>query len=272
MNLLSIDVGIKNLALCLFIKDIDTNHFRVAKWDVLNIAEHNEPILCQVAECGKPAKFTKQDACFCAKHAKKQSYQIPTLEQKMSFVNKQKISDLHKLADKYGITYDVKLKKVELVQRIHTHFQTYFFDTIEHVKAVDVDLYHLGVNMTRKLDTFFGGITDRLDYVLIENQIGPLAIRMKTLQGMLVQYFVMSTIVVKHVEFISASNKLKDCDAKDKENYSDRKKLGVTRCTNVLTQDVRFNEHQAFFSSHKKKDDLADAFLQGLWFINHHKL
>ncbi|MFY7731194.1 MAG: hypothetical protein ACOVRN_16875 [Flavobacterium sp.] len=272
MNLLSIDVGIKNLALCLFVKDPDADHVRVAKWDVLNIAEHDAPLLCQVAECGKPAKFTKLDTCFCVKHAKKQSYQIPTLEQKTAFVAKQKLAVLHEIADKYGIVYDSKSKKVDLVQRIHAHFQTIYFDAIQPVKAGEVDLYHLGVNMQHKLDAFFGGMVDRLDYVIIENQIGPLAIRMKTLQGMLVQYFVMSPIDVAHVEFISASNKLKDCDAKDKEKYSDRKKLGVSRCSGILTQDYRFSEHQAFFSGHKKKDDLADAFLQGLWYINHHTL
>ena len=111
----------------------------------------------------------------------------------------------------------------------------------------------------------------KIDYVIIENQIGPLAIRMKTLQGMIVQYFIMSNLDVQHIEFISASNKLKDCDTKDKEKYIDRKKLGIAKCLGVISSDFRFNEHLNYFNEHKKKDDLSDAFLQGLWFINNKK-
>jgi hypothetical protein len=104
--------------------------------------------------------------------------------------------------------------------------------------------------------------------VIIENQIGPLAIRMKTIQGMLVQYFVMCPVEVKHVEFISASNKLKDCDIKDKSKYSDRKKLGIAKCLETISTNSNFSSNLDYFNAHKKKDDLADSFLQGLWFLS----
>ena len=77
----------------------------------------------------------------------------------------------------------------------------------------------------------------------------------------------MSGIKINKIEFISASNKLKDCDSKDKTNYSDRKKLGIAKCLEIITSDFKFNEHLNYFQSHKKKDDLSDSFLQGLWFI-----
>ena len=95
---------------------------------------------------------------------------------------------------------------------------------------------------------------------------------MKTIQGMIVQYFIMSNLNVDYIEFISASNKLKDCDIKSKEKYSDRKKLGIEKCLEILNSDFRFNEHISYFNSHKKKDDLSDSFLQGLWFLNNKKL
>jgi hypothetical protein len=91
---------------------------------------------------------------------------------------------------------------------------------------------------------------------------------MKTIQGMIVQYFIMSNLNVSNIEFISAANKLKDCDAKDKEKYSDRKKLGIAKCLGILTDDFRFHEHLGYFNSHKKKDDLSDAFLQGMWYYS----
>jgi hypothetical protein len=82
----------------------------------------------------------------------------------------------------------------------------------------------------------------------------------------------MSNLKVDHIEFISASNKLKDCPIKDKKNYSDRKKLGISKCLEMITTDFRFNEQLDYFHQHKKKDDLSDSFLQGIWFINNKKI
>jgi hypothetical protein len=281
MKILSIDVGIKNLAFCLFDKSPSAQHFKVSKWDVVNLSEE-ESLKCGFIEptvslleknilCNKPAKFKKDNQCFCLKHSKKQQYHIPTSEQKPSFINKQKIAKLYEIADSYNIKYDPKIKKNDLAILINEHIYKAYFETIESKKANDVDLFNIGVNLKNKFNDLFED-EGKIDYVIIENQIGPLAIRMKTIQGMIVQYFIMSNLNVEHIEFISASNKLKDCDVKDKEKYSDRKKLGIAKCLGVLTIDFRFNEHTSYFNSHKKKDDLSDSFLQGLWFINNKKL
>jgi hypothetical protein len=281
MKILSIDVGIKNLAFCLFDKSPTAEQFKVTKWDVVNLSEE-ECLKCGFVEpkvsllekniiCNKPAKFKKDGQCFCVKHSKKQQHHIPTSEQKPSFINKQKIAKLYEIADSYNIKYDPKIKKNDLAILINEHIYKAYFETIESKKANEVDLFNIGVNIKNKFNDLFKD-EGKIDYVIIENQIGPLAIRMKTIQGMIVQYFIMSNLNVEHIEFISASNKLKDCDVKDKEKYSDRKKLGIAKCLGVLTSDFRFNEHMAYFNSHKKKDDLSDSFLQGLWFINNKKL
>ncbi len=274
MKILSIDVGIKNLAFCLFDKSPTAEQFKISKWDVVNLSE-DECLKCSFVEknglCNKPAKFKKDDLCYCVKHSKKQQYQIPTSEHKPSFINKQKLSKLYEIADSYNIKYDPKIKKTDLAILINEHIYKTYFETIESKKANEVDLFNIGINIKNKFNDLFKD-EGKIDYVIIENQIGPLAIRMKTIQGMIVQYFIMSNLNVEHIEFISASNKLKDCDVKDKEKYSDRKKLGIAKCLGVLTLDFRFNEHMAYFNSHKKKDDLSDSFLQGLWFINNKKL
>jgi Zn ribbon nucleic-acid-binding protein len=274
MKILSIDVGIKNLAFCLFEKSPTSEHFKISKWDVVNISEE-ECLKCGFVDknilCNKPAKYKKDDTCFCLKHSKKQQYQLPTSEQKPAFINKQKIANLYEIADSYGIKYEPKVKKIDLANLINDHIYKTYFETIVSKNANDVDLFNIGVNIKNKFNNLFKD-DGKIDYVIIENQIGPLAIRMKTIQGMIVQYFIMSGLNVEHIEFISASNKLKDCDVKDKEKYSDRKKLGIAKCLGILIQDFRFNEHTAYFNSHKKKDDLSDSFLQGMWFINNKKL
>jgi len=274
MKILSIDVGIKNLAFCLFDKSSTEDQFKIIKWDVVNLSEE-QCFTCGFVEknvtCNKPAKFTKEDKCYCLKHAKKQPYSIPTSEQKPSVIHKHKIAKLYEIATSYGITYDPKIKKTELTNAINEHIFKTYFQQIESKKAKEVDLFDIGLHLKNKFNNLFKD-EENIDYVIIENQIGPLAIRMKTIQGMIVQYFIMSHIKVKHIEFISASNKLKDCDATEKEKYSDRKKLGIAKCLGILTTDNRFTEHIPYFNGHKKKDDLSDSCLQGLWFINHKKL
>ena len=275
MKILSIDVGIKNLAFCLFDKSPTAQHFKVTKWDIIDISEQENTVLCGFVEkneiCNKPAKFKKDDKCYCLKHSKKQQIQIPTSEQKSAFINKQKIQKLYEIAESHNIKYQPKIKKADLIHLINEHINLKYFQTIESKKAADVDLFNIGLNIKTKFNKLFENEA-KIDYVIIENQIGPLAIRMKTIQGMIVQYFIMSNLNVQHVEFISASNKLKDCDLKDKSKYSDRKKLGIAKCLELITTDFRFSEHVDYFNKHKKKDDLSDSFLQGMWFINNKKI
>ena len=274
MKILSIDVGIKNLAFCLFSKSHTGESFNIKKWDIIDISERENAILCGFVEknviCNKPAKFKKDTKCYCLKHSKKQQIQIPTSEQKPSFINKQKIQKLYEIAQSYNIKYEPKIKKADLIKLINEDINKKYFETIESKKAADVDLFSIGLNIKTKFNKLFEN-EEKIDYVIIENQIGPLAIRMKTIQGMILQYFIMSNLNVDSIQFISASNKLKDCDIKDKGSYSDRKKLGIAKCLEIITKDFTFSEHVDYFNKHKKKDDLSDSFLQGIWFINSFK-
>ena len=275
MRVLSIDVGIKNLAFCLFDKSPSLEHFKITKWDIIDISEKEDNIKCGFLEkniiCNKPAKFKKDNNCYCLKHSKKQQLQIPTSEQKPSFINKQKISKLYEIADSHNIKYESKVKKADLVEIINNYIGNHYLETIESKKAVDVDLFNIGINIKTKFNKLFES-EEKIDYVIIENQISPIATRMKTIQGMIVQYFIMSNVKVDHIEFISASNKLKDCSINDKKTYSDRKKLGISKCLEMISTDFRFNEKLDYFQQHKKKDDLSDSFLQGIWFINNKKI
>jgi hypothetical protein len=284
MKILSIDVGIKNLAFCLFEKPKDSLYFRITKWDVANICQQEVYHCCsqdKTGNCKKPAKFKKNNNYYCLKHAKKQEYQFPTSECKPAFIAKQKIQDLHNIAEKYSISYEKPIKKNDLIILINEYISNHFFQPVETKNASKVDLIDIGFNLKYKFNELFSK-EEVIDYVIIENQISPIANRMKTIQGMIVQYFIMSDVLVKNVEFISAINKLKDFnkekedksenkniakDTKVKTKYSERKKMGITKCLEIVTNDHRFHEHLKHFQEHKKKDDLADSFLQGLWFI-----
>ena len=270
MKILSIDVGIKNLAFCLFDKALIDNAFKITKWDIIDISEQEDNLICSFIDknvlCNKPAKFKKDNECYCLKHSKKQQFKIPLLEQKSAFINKQKIQKLYEIASIYNIKHEPKIKKTELTSLINNYIIANYLQPIESKKASDVNLFNIGKNIKTKFNKLFEN-EDKIDYVIIENQISPIATRMKTIQGMIVQYFVMSNLSVDYIEFISAANKLKECDAKDKSKYSDRKKLGIAKCLELITKEEKFSEHIEYFNQHKKKDDLSDSFLQGIWFI-----
>jgi hypothetical protein len=279
-RILSIDVGIKNLAFCLFEKPHESSHFNIAKWDIINLSQEDEIQKCKCTEkngiiCNKPAKYTLNDTYFCLKHSKKQDYQIPTCELRPSFINKQKIQKLIDIADKYNIHYEKPIKKNDLLFKINEYISNKCFKEITSTNASQIDLITIGKNIKNKFNKIFP-IEDKIDYVLIENQISPIANRMKTIQGMIAQYFIMNN-TTEHIEFVSSINKLKEYKTEDKNNanssdYKSRKKQGITKCLEILTTDHRFNNQLSYFNVHKKKDDLSDSFLQGLWFINKQNL
>jgi len=273
MKILSLDIGIKNLAFCLFEKTSEDSYFKIKSWDVVNLTEENEIPLCQFIEknvqCTKPAKYKTDKECFCVKHSKKQNFHIPTSELKTSFVNKQKIQTLIELANKYGIPYEKPTKKNDLVYIINEYIEKTCFTPIVSKKSSKVDLVTIGKNIKTKFNKAFLEETT-IDYVLIENQISPIANRMKTIQGMIAQYFIMND-TANHIEFVSASNKLKDCFVKEKTTYTMRKKMSIQKCLEIMETNCHFTDKSKFFVSHQKKDDLADCFLQGLWFIKEKK-
>jgi len=97
--------------------------------------------------------------------------------------------------------------------------------------------------------------TMHFDEVIIENQIGPSAIRMKNIQGMITMYFIQKG---SEVFYWSSGNKLRFFKSK-KTTYKERKKLGILITESIIKE---FYPEHIYFSKHKKKDDLADCFLQ----------
>jgi hypothetical protein len=294
MKLLSIDVGIKNLAYCLFEKDEESDYYKIIKWDIVNISEKKESKCLEIENkkvCDKQAKFIKDGKCYCTKHSKQTKYIQPTQELTQN-LNKLKITELLDLSKKYGIYHNIKIKKNELIQVINQFVEDNCFELVDNVNAFKINLVTIGKNINIKFNQIFENHI--IDIVIIENQLSPIAKRMKTIQGMISQYFIMKNDNID-IDFINSSNKLKvnmdgtnnintlnnknkllestlsfvEEDIKDdKKKYSDRKKEGIKKCLELITMDYKYNDWTTFFNNHKKKDDLSDCFLQGIWYIN----
>jgi hypothetical protein len=270
MKILSIDVGIKNLAFCLFEKPEGDNEYKIAKWDVINLSQDLEMKCCEIEKtvfCNKPAKFSKNGKCYCLKHCKKQPFQVPTSDLKPAYINKQKIKNLYELAEKYNIKYEDPIKKNDLAALLNNYVFEKCFEPINATNASKVDLITIGRNIKVKLDIILSEHINTLTHVVIENQISPIANRMKTIQGMIAQYFIMRNGSAQ-IDFVSSSNKLKAEKQEEKGSYGERKKLGVKKCLDIVANNSNYNSWEEFFKSHTKKDDLADSFLQGIWFIS----
>jgi len=289
MKILSIDVGIRNLSFCLFTMDNkDKNTLSVLKWDNIDLTEKSSNRCIFVGEkktegvCDKPAKFVKDGKCYCLKHSKKINFLQPAADLAPPFLNKQKIQNLIEIAHKYKIKYEVQSKKTDLIAKINEFALNNCFSKIDKVNASKIDLVTIGRNIEHKFGEILGEHLPTIGTIIIENQIGPIANKMKTIQGMLAQYFIMKNNDII-IDFISATNKLKDFmpsntkpntvsdqDVKpEKLDYKQRKKLGIQTCSNFVDNDGRFTSWAVFLHKHQKKDDLSDCFLQGMWYIKH---
>ena len=83
-----------------------------------------------------------------------------------------------------------------------------------------ISLIKLGVKVKEKYDKIFKDYT--IDKIVIENQISPIAGRMKALQAMITQYFIDCGITDIH--YISSANKLKDYDDQEIKHIINVKK------------------------------------------------
>jgi hypothetical protein len=262
MKWISIDVGIKHLAFCLLEQRADET-LHLLHWDVFNLTQAND-VLCHIKDpktgnpCGQPAKFRKNQECFCLKHSKKSPFHIAGKELSTASLHKQKLAGLQALAAKYKLDVTPSMKKAELLSLLKEYVYNVCLDPIEVVNASSLDLVTIGRNIVARWDTV---PTSDVNVILIENQISPIANRMKTVQGMVAQYFIMKNPQIQ-IAFVNAGNKLKGTSP---TTYSERKKEGILQ-TRAFLEEQGWDTWKAVFEKSKKKDDLADCLLQGLWY------
>jgi hypothetical protein len=363
MRIISFDVGMKNLAYCIFsISDTIAftgasaseliHHIKIERWDVIDLRfepnlSESTPIEAQPPPpkrlCMNDNKLAKwiyvaphsmsglmvpvTPIMYCAKCAEKSKYKTPSreilpIQRKPELLGKKKLGELMDIkaiiittpspdSSISHQTQNLKLRKSDIIEEIKTaiardymepfdeHRYTSYISGIEpittnkpkkvnYMYAHDLDLITYGRNMMKHLDIILSDCNGPIDMMIIENQISTLASRMKTLQGMITQYFIMKQ--VPQIEFISASCKLKlfmntpishqdSAPEKDDEEmsidastYADRKKSGIAVCRSLgeisRKHNSEFVKWIPVFEKHKKKDDLADCFLQGLWRVH----
>jgi len=272
MKILSWDVGVRNLAYCILEKEetpSDDISVKILDWNVIDLvgeAPDTFPTCQGILKTGKPctkkSKVTSEDGYYCMTHKpKNQGYQ-PLLAKKVC-----------------SLEVGKKIKK-PCARKIFYQGEDKKYYCKNHGKSIsglniikkDLSYYELCKMIIQRLENI-PGLFD-VDEVVIENQPTLKNPKMKTIQVMLFSIFVMRDVGgrIKNVGYISATNKLKEAYQKVDTSQLDmpenkkaaRKKLGI-----IYTQELLANQPEMIevLKQHTKKDDLCDAYLQGLYYI-----
>ena len=279
MKILSFDVGIKNLAYCLFsINSCNDNLLKIIKWDVIN--------LCESTSSSSSSSLNKNKIKYTCSMCKKNAYYYLNLNTESESDDASSINipesvmycKKHAIETKLVVDDGKKSKPKQSKSKQKHHYLSLIIPSKpKQQNACDIDMIVLGRNLKTKFDLIFNEYASlenelSIDAVVIENQIGPLAGRMKMKQGMIAQYFIMKN--VEKIEFISATNKLKLFkNIKNNENqinensYKLRKQQGQYICNSLISFYPSLQSWSQEFDKHFKKDDLADCFLQGYYYM-----
>jgi hypothetical protein len=290
LRVLSIDVGMKNLAYCLFEFAPDVGEIKtpeqvmqrasIVAWDTVNLCDDGTAApaapVCSAVGCKFAAKFAHSGTHYCTRHANASGYKMPLLPSIASakILKKMTLEQLNEFSGEYlsvSIPEKCEKSKLKLLQHLHDSIAAEYLVGVslkpKVISAASLDLITIGRNMHRRFDAL-PHLAAGVDVVIIENQLSTLATRMKTLQGMITQYFIMRG--VPDIRFISATNKLKlfskEEGKDDKSDYADRKKRSMEITRALIAEHAP--EHIGLYDKHKKKDDLADCFLQGVWWLS----
>lgn len=298
--ILSFDVGIIHLSYCLlskkeFIKLDGTKYldWYIIDWNNINLSKREN----EKCDCGLNASLIQtidnKTLYYCKVHAKKINTEIKPFDicfKSCEKINKccyiinsksdnkicNKNANYSKLNNYYCGVHAKQIYKIEnKLQQLKVFktksSKTFNFDNIKYDLIMELENRYNLLNA---------------DYVVIENQPSFKNPRMKSIATTIYDYYLIRGIIDKHitkskitqVKFMSPSNKLKianDGDTKElvkakktteTAGYKMTKSLGMKYCLELIQHLPESIEH---FKSHKKKDDLADSFLQGVFFYTH---
>ena len=172
MKILSFDVGMKNLALCLFECNPSLmSDFKILKWDVINLCSSQSYTCNQISSnkslCTSQATYCKNDQLYCKKHAKQFSQlKIPSNDLDIKKISKKKLNEIASILEKYNIEPEntnsiissfsdstensdklikkSKNSKERMLDALKSELNNNYLDFISKVRADQVDLITLG--------------------------------------------------------------------------------------------------------------------------------
>ena len=253
MKLVSFDVGLRNLSFCI-LEGTNRSNLKILHWDLIDVmAEvngHDKP-LC--FKCKKPAMWCQESTKVyaCTPHKPKNAT-APT----KAALNKKTLDALKAEASPFGIKGTTKKA---LSDALYLHYRsnawTRCAKSCKQGSVLDLAPAIASAFDARK-DLWKGA-----DMIIFEQQPDK---RMMAAQGMMHMWFVCQGYKCKGISAIHKLTNIVTVDDSTK-TYKGRKKTGIVHAEHLIpTPELR-----AFMLRHPKKDDLCDAFLQAVWFMEH---
>jgi hypothetical protein len=155
----------------------------------------------------------------------------------------------------------------------HSKHKSYI--KIKKFKNPKNNLFFIGQNLVNNMDKL-NLCSRNIRSVIVENQPSLKNPTMKSIQMMVYSYFIINGVcnkdsTIEQLDMINARNKLKvykgpeiQCDIK--ETYKRNKWLAVKYCDYMIKDEN--DKFIKLFNDSKKKDDLSDAYLQGIYFLS----
>jgi hypothetical protein len=257
MKLISFDIGLRNLAVCV-LEGTRRDNVKIVHWEVIDVlGEQNGLTNPRCHKCTSSASWmhTTEGTMACSRHKPKQPKQKVTKKS----LGEKSPGELMEELEKYGLVCPSK-KKADIVTMLYIHArQNTWKRCVKSVFAGSViDLAPaIAASLDKRSEAWKGA-----DLVCVENQPER---RMFAVQAMVQMYF---CVKGTKCEGVSASHKLNNIITIDDrvDSYKGRKKTGIVHAQALVPEPWC-----AHMMKHPKKDDLADSFLQGLWVMEHAK-
>jgi hypothetical protein len=290
MRIVSLDIGIKNLAYCMGDYNEETKELFIEEWQIINLIEDELQAQqkCSHISRNRPYKPCKHFAIFktannqefyCKAHKKNYKYVEPIIL-KLKEINHNYICEEEDCSKKVKYLYsslDI-IKKIcssHKVNLIKFFKKNHSLKKVKTIKCKDYPINKLADKIITIMDSKYQHLLN-CDKVLLELQPALAAPKMKSVSNYLSMWFRLrgkhdkvNGSNINEVLYYRATNKLefnKDNTDDNKNTYKDRKKTGIKNVNDYFdSKNDIINKEK--FNNHKKKDDLADALLQILSYI-----
>jgi len=288
MKVLSWDVGIINLAYCLIDFESESK-WKILDWGIINLTDR-EKIKCTI--CKKNPTFSQtingETKYYCKVHAKKVDQKSSNFEVFFKEIDKEENNNCSCLVKKKQCIKKVKYK-FNNNYYCNTHAKSEYKKIVNSYKLKKLSKKSVGsmtIDVLRiKLIEELEKRTNLLsvEIVLIENQPTLRNPKMKAISSTIYDYYLIRGLFDKErtnsnitlVKYMSPSNKLKLAEDGDTQKliklkgdqaktYKLTKSLGIKYCRKMIE---KYDNWKSYFEGIKKKDDLADCFLQGMYYL-----
>lgn len=254
MKVVSFDVGLRNLAYCV-LEGTSRSDVKIVDWNIIDVLGEQAGVgAARCFKCSTAARYEHagNGTFACSRHTPKKGKPVTK-----TALTKYTVDELRTQIAAAGLT-TAATKKADLVALLYNHAkQTTWKKCVSSVRSGSVlDQAPALMTCLDKRASSWANAT----VVAVENQPER---RMYAVQAMLQMYFTMKGL---KSEGVSATHKLTNMITVEDnaKSYRGRKKTGILHASSLIPEANR--EH---FLRHPKKDDLADAFLQGLWVMEH---